>query len=67
MARTDPRRGVDTTTALWRWGDLCGTCAGKGVIWCPICFGFAGCATCRRLCEVACPDCSGGMLEPLRW
>lgn len=47
--------------------DVCGTCAGKRVIWCPECWGFAGCATCGHRFTVACPQCAGGKLEPLRW
>ncbi|WKK26978.1 hypothetical protein QZH56_16120 [Streptomyces olivoreticuli] len=45
----------------------CGCCAGKATIWCPICCGFEGCATCKRTYRVECPACSGGELSPIRW
>lgn len=49
---------------LWTWGDLCGTCTGTRLVWCPDCGGFAGCGTCRRTFEVPCPECAGSDHEP---
>ncbi|WAB08753.1 DnaJ-like chaperonin [Streptomyces phage Andris] len=67
MPRTGPRhRWVSPAQQLWQWGDVCGTCAGHKTIWCPDCYGFAGCATCGRTCKVACPQCAGGLREPIR-
>lgn len=45
----------------------CEVCAGHRSIWCPDCFGFEGCRTCRRTYKMPCPACAGGTLEPIRW
>ncbi|QEV70255.1 hypothetical protein CP983_28845 [Streptomyces chartreusis] len=67
MARTDPRRPISTMQAFWSWGEYCGMCAGHREIWCPICFGFEGCWSCKHRCKVPCPLCAGGRLMPLPW
>ncbi|MGW8953533.1 hypothetical protein [Streptomyces sp. NPDC055709] len=46
-------------------GSLCGICIGTKKIWCPDCFGFTGCTTCKESFKVACPQCSGGEREPI--
>ncbi|ATI18832.1 hypothetical protein SEA_DIANE_48 [Streptomyces phage Diane] len=47
--------------------DVCGTCYGHRLIWCPICWGFDGCWTCHHQLKVPCPDCAGGNLLPWSW
>lgn len=66
------RRGYDDgKPSLIEWlnqvSNICGTCYGHRVIWCPICMGFEGCPTCHNLKQVACPDCAGGHLLPATW
>lgn len=61
------RTGGEEPWSLWKWGDLCGTCTGTRLVWCPDCGGFAGCGTCHQTFEVPCPECAGGKHDPWSW
>lgn len=51
----DPREGIDF---------MCGTCTGRGRIYCPDC--IVGCPACFEVGEVQCPDCLGGVVPKKR-
>lgn len=61
------RTGGEEPWSLWKWGDLCGCCAGHRAIWCDGCAGFTGCALCGWTYKRPCPVCVGGDAEPIVW
>ncbi|AYN40206.1 hypothetical protein D9753_16215 [Streptomyces dangxiongensis] len=63
------RRGYDDgPPSFMEWlhsiSDICGTCYGHRLVWCPCCLGFDGCSACHMQTQVPCPDCAGGDLLP---
>ena len=69
MAGSTTRSKVAYTGTSWGNTAMtyCGLCIGHRQVWCPLCFGFDGCAACRNTGKVPCPDCAGGRLYPPCW